>query len=147
MKVKVKVGSENYETDVEKELRIDRNKLDEELATQASLLGHFGVLAEVSRGLLERKKLELDVLGAELDAEYRRKFTENGGRFTEKMVAGAVTLDKRWLKVAKEKLDLEKQTKELSALVEAFRQRGMSLSSIARLRASELMQTELTVNK
>ena len=99
--------------DFQADLRIDRNNLQEEVASQPSLYAYWAARAEEAEHNLEHLKLQTEIMSANLDKEARAAFNAEGKeKPTIEQIANRIKRDPRW-------------QAQQNALLEAKRQLGI----------------------
>jgi hypothetical protein len=83
---------------LKKDLQVNPNDLDDAVISQAPMFVHYAEQAAYARRQWEKCKLAAEVLESQVDAAWRKKFTEDGTKVTEKMVENAVKSDPRIVK-------------------------------------------------
>jgi len=107
----------------QKEIRISKETIDDDLMKQASLYAFYAVMAELAEEAYEDAKLELELLEATTDEHYRNKFLQSGDKVTEKKLEKVVALNKARIESVKDKIVAKKNWGILKALTKAFEQR------------------------
>jgi len=107
----------------QKEVRISKETIDDDLMKQASLYAFYAVMAELAEEAYDDAKLELELLEAALDEFYRKQFLTSGEKVTEKKLEKVVALNKDRIESVKNKIQAKKNWGILKAIAKAFEQR------------------------
>jgi len=97
-------------------LEISDEEIERSLRDLALRCGEVGIMLAKARAKFQRKKLELQVLEAELAKRYRMELA----KVTEKAVEEAVVRTKEWQELHKEVISAKEEVDMLSALLEAL---------------------------
>jgi len=97
-------------------LEISDEEIERSLRDLALRCGEVGIMLAKARAKYQRKKLELQVLEAELAKRYRMELA----KVTEKAVEEAVVRTKEWQELHKEVISAKEEVDMLSALLEAL---------------------------
>jgi hypothetical protein len=138
-KIEVVVGGETYEFSTEKELIIDRDDLDAELAKQAANFAWFAVLLERIRS--ERLMLEeqLEGLTYEISNEVRRGISERKEKKpSEGTIKAQVMVDPRLRMISTKLRKIYNNEGMLEKIAAAMVQRKDCLIALARSRHLEM---------
>jgi hypothetical protein len=127
------------------DVKINIADLDSALTEHAALELHYGLKCADARRQHDRLKTGLEILEARLDAEYRKKFADEGTKVTEKVVDAAVTNDERHIGLANSLIEARAVWEMCEAVASSFRSRKDLLLEIARDRRKE-REGELYVN-
>lgn len=120
--------------DFENDLKIEPMALDVEWLEQASLFMKYSREAIKQRSILDRKKIELDVVKAELDTAIRTNPEKYGiSKITEAAISNTILQDARFKVVQEELLGLHHDLEILEAAVQAFNQRKVALENLVKL--------------
>lgn len=133
--VRVAVSGETHEFSTERELVIDRNDLDRELARQAALAAWYGVLLERARAERAELEAELEELTYLVDQEIRASAEKKP---TEDAIKAKTRTDPRVLLTGKKLRKIEHDERLLGHFVSAFSQRKDLLVALARSRHLEM---------
>jgi len=140
-KTEILIDEEEYILDPE-DLKASEDTINEDLVNQPSLYVWYSVLKEEAESEYQIKKMELDLLEAELDKEYREEMEKT----TEAKIAKAIMRDERYMKAKMELIQAKRAYGILRAWEEGARQRKETLIAFAsNLRAS--MDVDLTIKK
>jgi hypothetical protein len=138
-KIEIIVGGDKFEFSTEKELLIDRDDLDTELAKQAATFAWFAVLLERIRS--ERLSLEaqLESLEYEISNETRKGFTERKEKKpNEDTIKALVMVDPRLRMISTKLRNIYHNEGLLEKIAAAFVQRKDCLIALARSRHLEM---------
>lgn len=97
--------------------------IDDSFVTQASMFAHYGILAAAAAKQVDKLKLKVKTVEAELNNRYRKQFLADGVKSTEGMIANAVATDARYIKAQRDYIDAEEQLEIAKIATEGFRQR------------------------
>lgn len=140
--VEVIIGDERYRFST-KDLAINRDDLDGELARQAALFAWYGFLHERLRAERSRLELELEELTAQIDQEVRRRMHQEapegrGLKPTEAEIKSRVRITPTYVNASRKILKVEADERMLSVIVSALAQRKDMLVALARNRHLEM---------
>lgn len=119
--------------DLEEGLRIDEHELDQAWVGQPETFYRVAKRYQLFISQRDAKKQELAEVEARADLEIRETAAKQNEKVTETEVKGLVRLDRDVARVAGELLGLMRQLGSLSALKEAFEQRGKALDGLTKL--------------
>lgn len=115
------------------ELRIDKYRLDDEIAKQGDLYYRASARCAEAISYRDRAKHELAVIEAETAQELRTRNAEAGEKTTESGVKEAVTLDKRVKQAVLRHIAWDRTAREWSAMQSALDQRSKALRDMSQL--------------
>jgi hypothetical protein len=133
-KIEVVVNGTRHQFSSAKELVINRDDLDSELAHQAANYAWFSVLYEHARAARVRLEASCERMAMRIDAEVRAV----SGKTTEASVKARVGSDPRLNELEDKHAEAERQERLLASLVYAFAQRKDMLISLSRSRHVEM---------
>jgi len=119
--------------DYQKDLEINKNRLDEELLTQAQKMMRYS--SEHAQALLNRDKAKLarDITEANLDAAIRAELNDKSLKFTEAVVKGKITTSPTYIEAHEKYLKAEYEVNLLMGGVIAMNARRPMLESLVKL--------------
>lgn len=121
-------------------LEIDDDRLGEDLKNHSVMYGEFGVMLSKARADYEKKKLQLQVLEAELGERFRKSLP----KVTERAVEEAIVRTPEWQEMKREVIEAKLEVDILSALVDAIEhKKDMLVSYLAWLRRKAEMSEAL----
>jgi hypothetical protein len=128
----MKYSNDTYET-LKEGLRIDRDRLDEELIVQPHNFYHVseGHVQALSRR--DKLKHDLDVTVAELDKDVRDAMVAENEKVTEAQVKAQITREQDYHRAQRSYLDACLEADRWEALKNAYRQRADMLKSLIQL--------------
>lgn len=117
--------------ELKKLLAIDKANLDDEVARQPMLFYEIAEKCEEASAQADTLKEHLASVDAGLDGEIRQDL--DGEKYTEAMVKNQIILDKAHVEAYKQYLSAKTTAGKLTALKDAFKQRGYMLRDLASL--------------
>ena len=126
-----------FTADMAVDLKVDKSNLSEEMEQQPSLYAWWASLSEHVRNQYNSKRLDLQILEAQLDESYRQEAEDTNVRATEQWLNGKIHRDERWQQLSKEVLDLGYKTKVLESATWSFQQRAEMIKALAPTAAYE----------
>ncbi len=136
-KVRVMVGNEVHEFETSRELMINRDDLDTELARQAALYAWYGVLVERARAERMEVEAEIERLEGDVEQEIRASITDKK-LMTENAIKAKVKSDPRLIKLGRDARRIERDERFVGVMYSAFFQRKDLVVALARNRNAEL---------
>jgi len=107
----------------QKEIRISKETIDEDLMKQAGLYAFYAVMAELAEEAYDEAKLELELLEATVDEHIRADLLKEGQKVTDKKLEKLVAINKGRIESVKNKIQARKNRGILKALARSFEQR------------------------
>lgn len=124
---------EDNKIDFQKELSINKYKLDEECLSHSSRYAYYAEAQAIAKSNLTKAKDELEYTIAEANLRIRADYEEKGKKVTEALISSAIVLDEE-VKEAKEKLrEAEEIYNRLSVAVQAMDTRRSELDNLVKL--------------
>jgi hypothetical protein len=117
----------------EQELAINKNKLDDELLTQAQKMMRYNSAHAQAMYDRDRAKQALDVTKANLDASIRAELTASGAKFTEAVVDGKIRTSSTYIEAQDKYQKAEHEVNLLLGAVMAMNARKGMLESLVKL--------------
>ena len=124
---------ENNEDDFQKDLSINKYKLDEECISHASRYAFYAEACAVAKTGVSEAKDKLEYVMAEANIRIRKNLTDSGQKFTEAMVASMLTMDSEVEKVKAELREAETTFGRLQVAVNAMDARRSELDNLVKL--------------
>lgn len=136
-------NGEGSELDI---LRIDQDRLNEELIDQPTRFGTYALRSAMKRAKMEKLKAAVGITEAKVSLELRRQAVESGERVTEDGLKAKVKQDPEWLAAEYAYEAAASAYYSADAIKEALIQRhSMLITLAANLRAE--MDNQLQVNR
>jgi len=117
----------------QKDIRISKETIDDDLMKQAGLYAFYAVMAELAEEAYDTAKLELELLEATTDEHYRAKFLRDGVKVTDKKMEKIVAVNEDRIESAKNKIQARKNRGILKALARAFEQRNLDVIALGHI--------------
>lgn len=114
-------------------LRIDRNRLDEELQQQAALYAQVGERCALAASVRDDRRERLKRVDALLFLRIRDRLLESGDRFTEATLNSMVLTHAEHREAARLHAEAVHQCAQWEAMREAFQQRSYALKDLCQL--------------
>lgn len=114
-------------------LQIDRNTLDEEIESQASLFDQVAERAVMAISVRDEAKADMEITYAKCSDNARRAAIEAGEKITEAAVKEVASMSKAYLQAEKDYREAKQQADIWDALRSSFDQRGKMLRELAQL--------------
>ena len=127
----IKLSDKEYVLDYERELECSEETINVDIMNHASIFAWYCVLSEMAADNLADKKLDLDVLEANLDSDFRKAAIKAGEKPTEKKIAMLVILDNKYIEALLFKNEAQKNLGILRGIKEAFGHRKDMLWQLA----------------
>ena len=127
---------ENTEDDFQKDLSINKYKLDEECISHASRYAYYAEACAVAKTGVSEAKDKLEYVTAERYDLIKKELEENGVKTTIPMLEKAVLTDDEVLKAKKELREAETTFARLQVAVNAMDARRSELDNLVKLYVS-----------
>ena len=124
---------ENSEDDFQKDLSINKYKLDEECISHASRYAYYAEASAIAKTNVSEVKDKLELVIAEANIRIRKNLTDSGQKFTEAMVTSMLTMDSEVQKAKAELRDAETTLARLQVAVNAMDARRSELDNLVKL--------------
>ena len=124
---------ENNEDDFQKDLSINKYKLDEECISHASRYAYYAEVSAIAKTNVSEVKDKLELVIAEANIRIRKNLTDSGQKFTEAMVTSMLTMDSEVQKAKAELRDAETTLARLQVAVNAMDARRSELDNLVKL--------------
>ena len=127
--------SEN-EVDFEKDISINKYKLDEECLSHSSLYFRYSSMQADAKTRVSKAKDNLELVEAERNLAIRKTLSESGTKVTEAMITSALIVDKGVIEAKNQVREAEDVFMKLSVAVQAFEHRKSELDNLVKLYCS-----------
>jgi hypothetical protein len=127
--------SEN-EVDFEKDISINKYKLDEECLSHSSLYFRYSSMQADAKTRVSKAKDNLELVEAERNLAIRKSFADSGVKVTEAMITSALIQDKKVIEAKNQVREAEDTFMKLSVAVQAFEHRKSELDNLVKLYCS-----------
>lgn len=127
--------SEN-EVDFEKDISINKYKLDEECLSHSSLYFRYSSMQADAKTRVSKTKDNLELVEAERNLAIRKTLSESGTKVTEAMITSALIVDKEVIEAKNQVREAEDVFMKLSVAVQAFEHRKSELDNLVKLYCS-----------
>lgn len=125
------------ELDFEKDMRINEDALDVELLNQAEQLFKYGKMMAVAKREVDEKRVEMDLLSAQIDKLIRDKPLSFGiDKITEAAVTSTIKRQESYIKFEAEYQEAVYNYNVISTAYNAIREKGNNLSNLVKLHGS-----------
>lgn len=128
--------SKEPEFDFEKDISINKFKLDEECISHSSLYGRYASACSDAKTEVSRAKDNLELVQAERNLEIRKELADSGVKVTEAMVTASLVNDEQVIKAKNKLRETEDVYGKLSVAVQAFEHRKSELDNLVKLYCS-----------
>ena len=130
------VAGQEYESQLDEDLHIDRFNLNEEFTKHSERFAWYATAYELAQSYENRLKVDLERLYALLDIKVRGTMTQQGMRITEKKVENAVITDNTYMDLMDRYQSAKEQTGVLKAARDAmYAKKDVLVSLGANIRA------------
>jgi hypothetical protein len=147
LQITVKTDQRTHKVDLNKDLSIDKSKLNDELSGQPASYAWYATLHELFRNKVLSLKNELELLESQLDQKLRANWDEaSWGKRTEDGLRARIKLNKEYQTKMEGYIEAQKNQGILGVAKSAFEQKKDMLISIAANMRGE-SDLELRVNK
>lgn len=127
--------SEN-EVDFEKDVSINKYKLDEECLSHSSLYFRYSSMQADAKTRVSKAKDNLELVEAERNLAIRKELAESGTKTTESMINSILIVDKEVIEAKNQVREAEDIFMKLSVAVQAFEHRKSELDNLVKLYCS-----------
>lgn len=121
------------ELDFEKDISINKFRLDEECLSHASIYYNYGDAQARAKTELAKAKDNLELVQAERNLQIRDELTKNGTKVTESMISSALIIDNEVREAKNEVREAEEVYNRLSVAVQAMEHRKSELDNLVKL--------------
>lgn len=119
--IRIIVGSETLEIDIESEFKVDETSINEMLKSLPNKLAHLGYFNAKALSQVKELKNEKEQLWANLYLETREALSQKGQKYTEGLLEQMVNTDKDYIELQNKLLEAERQSEILKGLFQATR--------------------------
>lgn len=129
---------ESKELDFEKDISINKYKLDEECLSHSSIYGRYASMQAEAKTQLSKAKDNLELVEAERNLTIRKELADSGDKVkvTEAMVTSALIQDEQVIEAKNQVREAEDIYMKLSVAVQAFEHRKSELDNLVKLYCS-----------
>lgn len=139
--------SKEKQFDFEKDLSINKYKLDEECLSHSSLYFRYAEASITAKSEVSKADDNLKLVTAERNIAIRKAYTDAGAKFTEAVIASELEKDAKVLE-AKEKLrDAQEVYAKLQVAVSAMESRRSQLDNLVKLYCAGYFSTPTASNE
>ena len=124
---------ENQTDDFQKDLSIDKYKLDEECLSHSSRYAYYSEAQAVAKSNVSKAKDKLELVQAERELAIRKEFDDSKTKVTEALIKSALIMDKDVVQAKAELREAEEIFGRLSVAVQAFEHRKAELDNLVKL--------------
>ena len=132
-KAEVMTQKKHSEIDFQKELSINKYRLDEECLSHSGRYAYYSEACAIAKSNVSKAKDNLELTMAEANIRIRQKFADDGVKFTESLVTSTITMDSEVKQAKAELRDAEEVYGRLSVAVSAFEARRSELDNLVKL--------------
>lgn len=138
---KAETLSKQNDDSFEKDLSINKYRLDEECLSHSSRYAYYSEAQAVAKSNVTKAKDTLEYVTAEANLRIRKEYTEKGEKFTEAVITSQLTLDSEVNKAKVELREKEEIYARLSVAVQAMETRRSELDNLVKLYCSGYFST------
>lgn len=138
---------ENQIDDFQKDLSINKYKLDEECLSHSSRYAYYAEAQAVAKTDVSRAKDRLEFVESESNLKIRKKFADDGQKVTESVIACTLAMDSDVIQAKKELREAEEIYSRLSVAVQAMDTRRSELDNLVKLYCAGYFSTVNGANK
>ena len=121
------------EMDFQKDVSINKYKLDEECLSHASLYALYASAQADAKNEVTRAKDNLELVEAEQNLAIRQEYQESGQKVTEATINSRLINDTKVIRAKRKLRDAEEVFAKLSVSVQAFEHRRSELDNLVKL--------------
>lgn len=122
--------------DFDKDISINKYRLDEECLSHASIYARYGELQADAKTKVSKAKDNLELVKAERNIAIREELAKSGAKTTEAMIASYLALDKAVIEATENLRKAEDVYGKLTVAVDAFEHRKSELDNMVKLYCS-----------
>ena len=130
------VEKKTVELDFERDLSINKFKLDMECVSHASMYFRYAEAAQQAKARVGELEDKLKLITAEQNIAIRNDFIKQGTKFTESVIDAELTKDERVRKAREQLRNAQTEAATMSVAVSAFDHRKGQLDNLTRLYCS-----------
>jgi hypothetical protein len=124
---------ENQQYDFQKDLSINKYKLDEECLSHSSRYAYYAEACAVAKSAVSKAGDNLKFVTAEANLRIRKTYADNGQKFTEAVIASELEIDNLVIKARDELREAEEIYGRLQVAVNAMDARRSELDNLVKL--------------
>lgn len=124
---------ENGEVDFQKDLAINKYKLDDECLSHSSRYAYYAEACAAAKCNVSRAGDNLKLVTAEANLRIRKNYADNGQKFTEAVIASELEIDKEVIGARNELREAEGVYGRLQVAVNAMDTRRSELDNLVKL--------------
>lgn len=132
-KAEVMKQNKKKEFDFEKDLSINKFRLDEECLSHSSIYFRYAEAQQEAKAEVANAKDNLELVEAETNLKIRKNLSESGQKFTEAMVTSMLVVSPEIKKAKSNLREAEEVYAKLSVAVQAMDSRRSSLDNLVKL--------------
>ena len=136
-KVNVTHDGASYEIDISAETAIDPQNLEEAFTTHPGAYAWFATVHAAALYVMDKAKLQLDVVKSEVSAEFRGQLNDKGKPYSETAITSMLDSEHRVVEASRALIEAKRQESILRAVREAFAHRR---DCLIQLGANERME-------
>ena len=125
--------SKSDEMDFQKDISINKYKLDEECLSHSSIYARYGTMQAEAKTAVSRAKDNLELTESERNLAIRNELSNKGVKVTESMINSLLISDEAVIKAKNELREAEDIYNKLSVAVQAFEHRRAELDNLVKL--------------
>lgn len=145
MKSKEKEGGLGL--DFQKDISINKYRLDEECLSHSSIYLRYASAQVDAKSQLTKAKDNLELVEAERNLAIRKSFADSGAKVTEAMINSSLIVDKQVINAKNKVREAEDVYAKLSVAVIAFDHRKSELDNLVKLYCSGYYSTPSSSNE
>lgn len=127
---------ENNGLNFDKDISINKYRLDEECLSHAGIYARYAELQADAKTELTKAKDNLDLVKAERNIAIREELAKSGAKTTEAMITSYLTMDKKVIEANEKVVAQEDIYGKLCVAVQAFEHRKSELDNLVKLYCS-----------
>lgn len=135
---------ENQVDDFQKDLSIDKYKLDEECLSHSSRYAYYAEAQAIAKLDVSKAKDKLELVESESNLKIRKKFADEGQKVTESVIACTLAMDSDVIQAKAELREAEQIFARLSVAVSAMETRRSELDNLVKLYCAGYFSTPST---
>lgn len=136
-----------YDFNFEKDLSIDKFKLDEECLSHSTLYFRYAEASIVAKSEVSKADDNLKLITAEQNIAIRKAYNDNGVKFTESVIASELEKDKKVLNAKEQLRTAQEIYAKLQVAVSAMDMRKSELDNLVRLYCSGYFSVPTVTNE
>lgn len=117
----------------EKDLVIDKYRLDEECLSHSGLYAYYAEAQASSKMELTRAKDNFEFVTAEANLRIRKEYAEKGEKFTEAVISSQISMDEKVNESKRNLREKEEIYSQLTVAVQAMETRRSELDNLVKL--------------